>query len=187
MEEQGSSNPELRGSRRDAPQGTWSAGHHRNAELDRAGAAKRAGRHPAVGPDDASPAVGSGCTACQISRRGYYHYRSQLPLPRCWGSRKSGGPGPERSGPRDRPGRARDNISSSAMFRPTSNTAFSWDTRRVSAFRKPSFNSNGNAFDFQGRQLSTQDFFRRVVRWEHDGTMTVIADQFEGKSLNFSQ
>jgi gluconolactonase len=61
---------------------------------------------------------------------------------------------------------------------------FSWDTRRVSAFRNPSFNSNGNAFDFQGRQLSTQDFFRRVVRWEHDGSMTVIADQFEGKSLN---
>ena len=38
--------------------------------------------------------------------------------------------------------------------------------RRVSAFRKPSWNSNGNTFDFQGRQLSCQDFFRRVVRWE---------------------
>jgi gluconolactonase len=61
---------------------------------------------------------------------------------------------------------------------------FSWDSRQVSAFRNPSFNSNGNSFDFQGRQLSTQDFFRRVVRWEHDGTMTVIADQFEGKPLN---
>jgi gluconolactonase len=59
-----------------------------------------------------------------------------------------------------------------------------WDNRRVTPFRKPSNNSNGNSFDFQGRQLSTQDFFRRVIRWEQDGTMTVIADQFEGKPLN---
>jgi gluconolactonase len=61
---------------------------------------------------------------------------------------------------------------------------FTWDDRRTTAFRKPSFNSNGNAFDFQGRQISTQDYYRRVVRWEHDGTMTVIADQFDGKPLN---
>jgi gluconolactonase len=59
-----------------------------------------------------------------------------------------------------------------------------WDNLRVTPFRKPSNNSNGNSFDFQGRQLSTEDFFRRVVRWEHDGTMTVIADQFDGKPLN---
>ncbi len=59
-----------------------------------------------------------------------------------------------------------------------------WDDQRVTAFRRPSGNSNGNAFDFQGRQLSTQDFNRRVVRWELDGTMTVIADQFDGKGLN---
>ena len=59
-----------------------------------------------------------------------------------------------------------------------------WETGRVSRFRDPSYNSNGNAFDFEGRQLSTQDFNRRVIRWEHDGTMTVIADQFQGKGLN---
>jgi gluconolactonase len=58
-----------------------------------------------------------------------------------------------------------------------------WETGRISRFRDPSYNSNGNSFDFQGRQLSTQDFTRRVIRWEHDGTMTVIADQFEGKGL----
>ena len=34
-----------------------------------------------------------------------------------------------------------------------------WDNRQVSAFRKPSNNSNGNCFDFQGRQVSTEDFF----------------------------
>ena len=61
---------------------------------------------------------------------------------------------------------------------------YTWETGWVSRFRDPSYNSNGNAFDFQGRQLSTQDFNRRVIRWEHDGTMTVIADQFEGKALN---
>ena len=59
-----------------------------------------------------------------------------------------------------------------------------WDNGEVSAFRKPSFNSNGNSFDYQGRQLSCQDFFRRVVRWEVDGGMTVLADNFEGKPLN---
>jgi gluconolactonase len=59
-----------------------------------------------------------------------------------------------------------------------------WDDSRVTPFRRPSNNSNGNSFDFQGRQISTEDFFRRVVRWEHDGTMTVIADSFDGKPLN---
>ena len=59
-----------------------------------------------------------------------------------------------------------------------------WETGRVSAFRKPSFNSNGNSFDFQGRQLSTQDYNRNVIRWEHDGSLTVIADSFEGKPFN---
>lgn len=59
-----------------------------------------------------------------------------------------------------------------------------WESGRVTKFRKPSYNSNGNSFDFEGRQLSTQDFFRRVVRWEPDGSMTVIADSFEGKPLN---
>ncbi|HEY1934061.1 MAG TPA: SMP-30/gluconolactonase/LRE family protein [Acetobacteraceae bacterium] len=59
-----------------------------------------------------------------------------------------------------------------------------WESGDVTPYRKPSYNSNGNSFDFQGRQLSTQDFFRRVVRWEPDGSMTVIAESFEGKPLN---
>ena len=59
-----------------------------------------------------------------------------------------------------------------------------WETGRVTPFRRPSWNSNGNTFDFQGRQISCQDFFRRVVRWEPSGAMTIIADSFEGKSLN---
>ncbi|HYK88779.1 MAG TPA: SMP-30/gluconolactonase/LRE family protein [Acidobacteriota bacterium] len=59
-----------------------------------------------------------------------------------------------------------------------------WDNEEVTVFRRPSFNSNGNSFDFQGRQLSAQHYYRRVVRWEHDGSMAVIADSFEGKHLN---
>jgi gluconolactonase len=59
-----------------------------------------------------------------------------------------------------------------------------WDDGRVTAFRRPSSNANGNAFDFQGRLLSCEDLTRRLVRWEHDGTMTVIADSYDGKPLN---
>jgi gluconolactonase len=59
-----------------------------------------------------------------------------------------------------------------------------WESGEVTPYRKPSWNSNGNSFDFQGRQLSCQDFFRRLVRWEPDGSMTVLADQYQGKPLN---
>ena len=54
----------------------------------------------------------------------------------------------------------------------------------VSKFRSPSGNSNGNTFDYQGRQLSCQHGPRRVVRYEYDGTMTVLAENFDGKSFN---
>src|SRR5689334_17169972 len=58
------------------------------------------------------------------------------------------------------------------------------DTGQVSVFRMPSNNSNGNTFDFQGRQISCEHLARRVVRYEHDGSATVIADSFNGKRLN---
>jgi gluconolactonase len=58
------------------------------------------------------------------------------------------------------------------------------DDGRVAVFRNPSNNSNGNTFDAQGRQLSCEHLTRRVVRYEHDGSVTVIADRFEGKRLN---
>ena len=58
------------------------------------------------------------------------------------------------------------------------------DDGRVTVFRAPSNNSNGNAFDFQGRQLSCEHLTRRVVRYELDGSITVIADAFEGAPLN---
>jgi gluconolactonase len=54
----------------------------------------------------------------------------------------------------------------------------------VSVFRNPAGNSNGNTFDFEGRQLACEHGNRRVVRYEHDGKVTVLADKWEGKPLN---
>jgi gluconolactonase len=54
----------------------------------------------------------------------------------------------------------------------------------VSIFRTPSGYSNGNTFDYEGRQLSCEHGGRRVVRYEYDGGITVIADKFQGKQLN---
>jgi gluconolactonase len=51
-------------------------------------------------------------------------------------------------------------------------------------FRSPSGNSNGNTFDYSGRQISCEHGNRRVVRYEHDGSVTVLADSFEGGEFN---
>jgi gluconolactonase len=54
----------------------------------------------------------------------------------------------------------------------------------VSVYRSPSGYSNGNTFDYEGRQLSCEHGGRRVVRYEPNGTVTVIADKYQGKRLN---
>ncbi|SLN49316.1 SMP-30/gluconolactonase/LRE family protein [Roseisalinus antarcticus] len=54
----------------------------------------------------------------------------------------------------------------------------------VSLFRQPSGNSNGNTVDRQGRLISCEHGRRRVSRTEHDGSITVIADAYQGKRLN---
>jgi len=51
-------------------------------------------------------------------------------------------------------------------------------------FRFPAGNSNGNTFDFEGRQIACEHGNRRVIRYEHDTTPTVLADSYEGKPLN---
>jgi len=51
-------------------------------------------------------------------------------------------------------------------------------------FRYPSGNSNGNTFDYQGRQIACEHGNRRVVRYEYDGSQTVLADSFEGGEFN---
>jgi gluconolactonase len=54
----------------------------------------------------------------------------------------------------------------------------------VSTFRQPSNNANGHTVDRQGRLVSCEHLARRVTRTEHDGSITVIADRFNGKRLN---
>ena len=54
----------------------------------------------------------------------------------------------------------------------------------VSTFRDPSNNSNGHTVDRQGRLVSCEHLTRRVTRTELDGSITVIADSFNGKRLN---
>ncbi len=58
------------------------------------------------------------------------------------------------------------------------------DDGHVSVLRQPCGNSNGNTFDYQGRQLSCEHLNRRVVRYEQSGAVTVIADRFHGKPFN---
>ncbi len=61
-----------------------------------------------------------------------------------------------------------------------------WDEESgaISVYRKPSGNGNGNTRDRQGRLVTCEHSGRRVVRTEYDGTLTVLAERFEGKRLN---
>ncbi len=54
----------------------------------------------------------------------------------------------------------------------------------ISVFRPRSDFTNGNTRDNQGRLISCQHGMRRVVRTEIDGTITVLADSYQGKRLN---
>ncbi len=66
------------------------------------------------------------------------------------------------------------------------NTMYRWDeqTGATSEFRKPSNNGNGNTRDTQGRLLTCEHLSRRITRTEYDGSITVLADSYNGKPLN---
>ena len=66
------------------------------------------------------------------------------------------------------------------------NRIMRWDeeTGAVTAFRKPANFANGNTRDRQGRLLTCEHGTRRVSRTEYDGTITTIADRYDGKPLN---
>jgi gluconolactonase len=66
------------------------------------------------------------------------------------------------------------------------NRMMRWDeeTGAVSVYRKPSNFANGNTRDRQGRLLTCEHGGRRITRTEPDGSITVIADSYEGKRLN---
>jgi len=57
-------------------------------------------------------------------------------------------------------------------------------TGEVTVWRSPADNANGNTRDRQGRLVTCEHGSRRVTRTEHDGTVTVLMDRFEGKRLN---
>jgi gluconolactonase len=54
----------------------------------------------------------------------------------------------------------------------------------VSVFRSPSNFANGHTRDTSGRLVSCEHGTRRVTRTEIDGTVTVLADSYDGKRLN---
>ena len=66
------------------------------------------------------------------------------------------------------------------------NRILRWDevTGRTSNYRQPSNNSNGQTRDRQGRLVTCEHDARRVTRTEHDGSITVLVDKFDGKPLN---
>ena len=57
-------------------------------------------------------------------------------------------------------------------------------TAAVGVYRAPAGYSNGNTVDRLGRLVSCEHGHRRVTRTEHDGTVTVLTDRYEGKGLN---
>lgn len=54
----------------------------------------------------------------------------------------------------------------------------------VFTFRKPSHFSNGNTRNQNGLLITCEHSRRRVTRTEHNGSVTVVADSFDGKRLN---
>ena len=54
----------------------------------------------------------------------------------------------------------------------------------TSTFRAPAGYTNGHTLDREGRLVSCEHLARRVTRTEHDGTITVLADRYQGKRLN---
>ena len=57
-------------------------------------------------------------------------------------------------------------------------------TGSSSVFRSGTNCANGLMFDPQGRLYACEGDARRVVRYEVDGTTTVLADRFEGRQFN---
>ena len=66
------------------------------------------------------------------------------------------------------------------------NRVLRWDevTEQTVPFRAPSNFANGQTRDRHGRLVTCEHGGRRITRTEHDGRLTVLADQFESKPLN---
>jgi gluconolactonase len=61
-----------------------------------------------------------------------------------------------------------------------------WDetTGAVGVFRAPAGHPNGNTMDGQGRLITCEQGNRRITRTEHDGSVTVLAEYYQGRRLN---
>ena len=61
-----------------------------------------------------------------------------------------------------------------------------WDetTGAVGVFRQPSDYANGSILDNEGRMVTCHHGTRQVTRTEHDGSITLLADRYDGKRLN---
>ena len=57
------------------------------------------------------------------------------------------------------------------------------ETGAISVFRRPSGYANGNTRDRQGRLVTCEMDAQRLTRTEYDGSITVLADRFDGKKL----
>ena len=57
------------------------------------------------------------------------------------------------------------------------------ETGRVSLYRRPSHYANGNTRDREGRLVTCEHDSQRLTRTEYDGTITALAESFEGKRL----
>lgn len=66
------------------------------------------------------------------------------------------------------------------------NRILKWEeeTGAVSIYRKPSEHANGNTRDREGRLVTCEHGGRRVTRTEHDGSVTVLMDNWQGKRLS---
>jgi sugar lactone lactonase YvrE len=69
------------------------------------------------------------------------------------------------------------------LCRGTVYSALPPDPALILDFHSPSEYSNGNTFDFEGRQISCQHGTRRAARYQNDGTVTAIAYKWQGKPL----
>ena len=66
------------------------------------------------------------------------------------------------------------------------NQILRWDeeTGAIGVFRRPADFANGHTRDRQGRLITCEHGGRRVTRTEYDGSITILADRFEGRRLN---
>lgn len=57
-------------------------------------------------------------------------------------------------------------------------------TGSVGVLRQPAGHPNGNTVDAQGRLVTCEHGNRRVTRTEHDGSLTIVAERYQGRRLN---